>query len=229
MPRPTRDQPQLTRQLIEDTALLLIDAEGLERMSMRRLARALGVAPGSLYHWIPNKKALLEVLYVRALQTIELPASDASLDWRAELRRVCHSFRALWLQHPGFVPVLIGHASVNRTELAFRERLDVALELAGVGDGIRLAAIEVLPAFLFGVMVSENRGDFSAERGEALRTLARTDPNAFPRMAHRTLPSPDHLFDSALQIIEFAIEGMRAETAGEASSAQAVEAEKAHR
>lgn len=208
MARPTSDQPQLSKRLIEDTALLLIDAEGLEKMSMRRLARQLGVAPGSLYHWIPNKKALLDDLCARALATVDLPPPDPSIDWRAELRRVCHSFRSLWLTHPGFVPVLIQHSGPNPTELMLHERLDAALESAGVEAGHRAAAIEVLPAFLFGVMVSEHRGDFSRQRAEAMQAIAQQAPDTFPRMVSRGYVPADVMFEKTLQFLIFAIDGM---------------------
>ena len=60
--RPRTGEEPLTRERILSTALSMVDEEGIEALSMRRLARELGVDPMAIYHHLPNKRALLSGL-----------------------------------------------------------------------------------------------------------------------------------------------------------------------
>lgn len=88
----------LNRERVLDAARELADAEGIEALSMRRLAQPLGVEAMSLYHHVRNKHDLLGGLLDLAYAEIELPRGDG--DWRAEVRRTAISFHHVLLQHP---------------------------------------------------------------------------------------------------------------------------------
>ncbi|MFC4113754.1 TetR/AcrR family transcriptional regulator C-terminal domain-containing protein [Nonomuraea zeae] len=76
---------QLSQDLIVETGLRILDAEGLEALSMRRVAQELGTGPASLYAHVANKDELLELIYDRVLGEIELPEPDPSR-WKEQLR-----------------------------------------------------------------------------------------------------------------------------------------------
>lgn len=82
-PHPSKDgRKPLTRERIVDQAIMLLDVEGLEGLSMRRLGEALGVEAMALYHHFPNKEAMLDAVAARIIEEVGpglLPEDD---DWK---------------------------------------------------------------------------------------------------------------------------------------------------
>jgi AcrR family transcriptional regulator len=99
----------LSRDRVLAAAVDLADAEGLEAVTMRRLAAALGVEAMSLYHHLPGKDALLDGLLdtvVAEMGTAVAARSGEAADWREALRLRCLSAREVMLRHP-WVPGLM--------------------------------------------------------------------------------------------------------------------------
>jgi AcrR family transcriptional regulator len=97
----------LTRETIFSAALALIDAEGADALSMRRLARELGVEAMSLYHHVPNKQALIDGVVDLAL-TAQAPAPPPPAgDWRETVTAAVCSFRRALTTHPNVLPYMI--------------------------------------------------------------------------------------------------------------------------
>jgi AcrR family transcriptional regulator len=99
----TEKEP-LTRARILGCALALIDRDGLESLSMRKLAAQLGVAPMSLYNHIPGKDALLEGVTETLLAEIDISLPEDG--WAETLRSAVLSFRRVLLDHPHAVPLI---------------------------------------------------------------------------------------------------------------------------
>jgi AcrR family transcriptional regulator len=102
LPRPRT--PLLSRTRIRDAALALIDAHGLEALSMRSLARELGVQAPSLYSHFPNKDAVLDA--VANLLTRQVDTSGFEHGWRTGLERWGRSYHAALHAHPNAAPVV---------------------------------------------------------------------------------------------------------------------------
>lgn len=99
----------LTRDLILRRALEIVDAEGIEALSMRRLARELGVEAMSLYHHFTNKEAILAGVIDMALSE-EAPAGPLSQDgWQATVKAAVLGFRRVLVKHPNVLPVMAAH------------------------------------------------------------------------------------------------------------------------
>jgi AcrR family transcriptional regulator len=96
---------RITRDVVLAAALELIDRDGVEGLSMRRLARVLGRDPMILYRHAPNKAALLDGVAETVLAQLKVDPADP--DWAAQLRAVAHGYRALALAHPRVVPLLV--------------------------------------------------------------------------------------------------------------------------
>ncbi|HEY3035458.1 MAG TPA: TetR family transcriptional regulator, partial [Streptosporangiaceae bacterium] len=109
---------KITREVVLATALEIIDADGAEALSMRRLARALGRDPMILYRHAPNKAALLDGVAETVLA--QLTVDPAGPDWAAQLRTVARGYRRLALAHPHVVPLLVTRPLA--TPLALRPR-----------------------------------------------------------------------------------------------------------
>ncbi|MCX4750054.1 TetR/AcrR family transcriptional regulator C-terminal domain-containing protein [Kitasatospora sp. NBC_01287] len=109
---------KLSRERMLACALEIIDREGIEKMSMRRLARALGHDPMSLYRYAANKAALLDGVAETVLDELTVDPTDP--DWPAQLRAVARQYRRLALTHPNVVPLLVTRPLA--TPLALRPR-----------------------------------------------------------------------------------------------------------
>ena len=96
---------QLSRSMILQTALAIIDRDGVDGLSMRRLSDALGRDPMVLYRHVPNKAAVLDGVVEIVLAQLSVDTADP--DWAAQLRTVAHDFRRLALAHPNVVPLLV--------------------------------------------------------------------------------------------------------------------------
>jgi AcrR family transcriptional regulator len=103
-PHPNGDG-KITRELVLATALEIIDADGVEGLSMRRLGRALGRDPMTLYRHAANKMALLDGVAELVLSQLTVDSSDP--DWVGQLRQVARDYRGLALAHPRVVPLLV--------------------------------------------------------------------------------------------------------------------------
>jgi AcrR family transcriptional regulator len=96
---------RITREVILATALEIIDRDGADALSMRKLARALDRDPMILYRRAPSKAALLDGVAESVLA--ELRVDPADPDWAGQLRVVARDYRALALAHPNMVPLLV--------------------------------------------------------------------------------------------------------------------------
>ena len=106
----TGRRPALTREQILTAAVAIIDAEGVEALTMRRLGQALDRDPMAIYRHAADKDALLDgvVEHVAAeLITSREPDSNGDENWEAVLHRTAHTFRRVALAHPHVVPLLL--------------------------------------------------------------------------------------------------------------------------
>jgi AcrR family transcriptional regulator len=109
---------KITRELVLATAVELIDRDGADALSMRRLAAALDRDPMILYRHAPSKAALLDGVVETVLSQLHVDPADP--DWTAQLRVVARAYRALALAHPNVVPLLVTRPLA--TPLALRPR-----------------------------------------------------------------------------------------------------------
>jgi AcrR family transcriptional regulator len=119
-PRSTRDRPAkapLSEDAIVDAALAILEAEGLEAVSMRRIAAALDTGAGSLYVYVKGRDGLLEAMFDRIIAAVKLETPDPSR-WRAQLHNLLERTRAELVRHPGMAAATM--IDPPRTEVAMR-------------------------------------------------------------------------------------------------------------
>ncbi|MGW6424514.1 TetR/AcrR family transcriptional regulator [Nocardia sp. NPDC055053] len=97
--------PLLSRERIRDTALTLIDRDGLAEVSMRKLAAELGVQAASLYGHYPNKDDLFDDIATGIMSHVDTSAFDTER-WDEALAAWARSYRSALVAHPNFVPYL---------------------------------------------------------------------------------------------------------------------------
>src|SRR5690349_8213246 len=169
MPRPPAgrtvqdgDAPRdgkITREVVLATALEIIDRDGADGLSMRRLARALDRDPMILYRHAPNKAALLDGVAETVLAQLKVDPADP--DWAGQLRAVARDYRALALAHPHVVPLLVTRPLAKPLALrppgTLRPLEDVLalLTRAGFSGADALHIYRALFGFLHGHVLNE--------------------------------------------------------------------------
>ena len=103
--RRSRDAAGPTRQSTLHAALEIIDQEGIEALSMRRLGNKLGRDPMSIYRHAATKSALLDLVAESVLAELSVDVTDE--DWAGQLRSLARQFRGLALAHPNLVGLLV--------------------------------------------------------------------------------------------------------------------------
>jgi AcrR family transcriptional regulator len=148
----------LTRDQVLDTALALAEDQGLDAVSMREVARRLGVTPMALYRHVGDKQALLDGVVERLLD--ELPAPDPSLPPEERLRAFARALRETARRHPVAFGMLLRRPATTPASLRARERVYVALRDAGVPEDLVPRVERLVSTFMLGFAASEAGGRF---------------------------------------------------------------------
>jgi len=141
-------RPKITRPTILAKALELVDAEGLEALSMRRLGTACGVEAMSLYNHVADKAEVLDGIVDDLYATVALPASTA--DPVADLEALARAWRQAWKRHPRALPLVATRPVQGPQGLRFAEAVLEALARAGIRGLEALYGLSSLAAFLVG-------------------------------------------------------------------------------
>lgn len=195
----------LSREQVLAAAVRLIDADGLEALTMRHMGRELGRDPMALYRYTPNRAALLDGVAEQVLDELDIPTNGS--EWQLELRRIAHDFRALALAHPHVVPLLVTRPPM--TPLGLRplgtlrplERILGLLTNAGFPPADALHVYRTYFGFLFGSVLNELQevGQDTEESEYLLRLgLHRLPAEEFPHL--RGLVSELVRFDGAAEL-----------------------------
>ncbi|MFD7438025.1 TetR/AcrR family transcriptional regulator [Streptomyces sp. NPDC059861] len=148
------DQPALSRDAIVRAAVEVLDTEGVDALSMRKLGARLNAAATSLYRHVATKDELMELAVDEAAAEIHVPPAD-SPDWRAAVTEAAQSFRTTALRHPWLSSVLgqAGLAYLGPNLMSFSERL--AALFAGAGFAEPSRAIDTLLSYVIGMSSTE--------------------------------------------------------------------------
>lgn len=177
----------LTRERVIETALRLVDDEGLDALTRRRLGQELGRDAMALYRYAPDRASLLDGIVELVLDQLEIPAEGQ--DWQTQLTRTAHDFRRLGLAHPHVVNLIITRPLA--TPLGLRplgtlrplERMLGILTDAGLTPPQALKVYRLYIGFLHGHMLTELQEIVAdpEETSDLLRLgLQRLPPRDFP-------------------------------------------------
>jgi AcrR family transcriptional regulator len=157
----------LTRDRVLRAAVALADDRGLEELTMRSLAKDLGVEAMSLYNHVANKGDLLDGMIELVFSEIEPPAMGG--DWKAELRRRAVSTRAALLRHRWAVGEMEGRTGHGPSNMRVHDSILGCLRAAGFSIEMTVHAMSVQDAYIYGFalqqtdMSSQTAEDFAAE------------------------------------------------------------------
>jgi AcrR family transcriptional regulator len=158
---------RLSRDRVLRTAIALADERGLSELTMRKLAKELGVEAMSLYNHVANKDDLLDGMIDIVFSEIDAPAADG--DWKAELRKRAVSTREALRRHPWAVGEMEGRSNHGPSNLRIHDAVLGCLRGAGFSIEMTVRAYSVQDSYIYGFalqqtdMSSETPEDFAAE------------------------------------------------------------------
>ncbi|MDQ2678696.1 MAG: TetR/AcrR family transcriptional regulator C-terminal domain-containing protein [Actinomycetota bacterium] len=176
---PTERAP-LNRARIARAALELIDAEGLEKLTMRRLAGRLDVEAMSLYHHVGDKSDLLVAVADVVLDEI---AGSTDPDWRTRVIEVLAQFRAACLAHPGAVPLVVATGFTTPSALMPIDTMLGGLAQAGLDQEHQVRCFRLLLSFALG-SISCELAEMGGHTGEGSATPLVPDVDAGAQLPH---------------------------------------------
>jgi AcrR family transcriptional regulator len=187
---PTRNSSRkgrapLSRERVLRAAIALADERGAGELTMRKLAKELGVEAMSLYNHVANKDDLLDGMIDIVFGEIEVPAPGG--DWKAELRKRALSTREVLARHPWAIGEMEGRTSHGPSNLRVHDAVLGCLRAAGFSIEMSVHAYSVQDAYIYGFalqesdMSSETPEDFAAEAQRQMRDYEDMLPD-FPHL-----------------------------------------------
>ncbi|MFJ1730911.1 TetR/AcrR family transcriptional regulator [Streptomyces sp. NPDC088254] len=126
-------KPALSRRWIVDTAVRIMRAEGLGKVTMRRLAQELDTGPASLYVYVANTAELHAAVLDSLLGEVDLTGRDGGEDWREQLRAVMTSYTQVLFEHPQLARAALVARPSGENYLRLVERILDLLAQSGAG------------------------------------------------------------------------------------------------
>ncbi|NUO58718.1 MAG: TetR/AcrR family transcriptional regulator [Hamadaea sp.] len=156
-------RPAHRRADIAATAVRLADADGLDAVSLRRVAAELGTGPATLYRYIVNKDELFDLMVDAVLGEADPP--EPTGDWRTDLSAVASAQRELVLRHPWLAGLPASRPSLGPNGLAWQEAMYATLAGLGLTADETLLRVQTVLTFVRGHVIDE-----LAEREAARRS-----------------------------------------------------------
>jgi len=187
--RSTRDRPAkapLSAGVVVDAALAILQSEGLEAVTMRRVAAALDTGAASLYVYVSGREGLLQAMLDRVITTIELEAPDPA-HWRDQLHSLLQRMHQALVAHPGIAALTLADPPTTEAVLLLTENLLGILLAGGIDAQDAAWACDI---FVLLVTAAAREDDVRRPRGgdggsheqadEIYKTLDGLPPGRFP-------------------------------------------------
>ena len=221
--RPARER--LTRERIVDATFRVLDAGGLDAVSMRSVADALGTGPASLYAHVSGREELLSLLVERLAGEMRLPEPDPER-WQAQIKELVRELHSVLLAHRDLARVRLGNAPLGEDALRVSDRLIEILGLGGLPKPVIAHAAELLPLYAVATAYEQSLHHERSATEDGARYLEEVDaylaalpPDRFPHLAalapELAGADPGERFEFGLDVLVagLAAYGRRASTA----------------
>jgi AcrR family transcriptional regulator len=192
--RSTRGRPAkapLSEDAVVDAALAILRSDGLEAVTMRRVAAALDTGAMSLYVYVSGRDGLLQAMLDRVIATVELEAPDPSR-WRAQLHSLLQRMHEALVAHPGIAAMTLADPPATEAVLLLAENLLGILLAGGLDPQDAAWACDIFVLLVTGVASEDDvrrprgRSDDRDPQGhidELRETFAGLPPDRFPLIA----------------------------------------------
>jgi AcrR family transcriptional regulator len=198
-PRSTRDRPAkppLSEDAILDVAMRILREEGLDAVTMRRLAGELDTGPASLYVYISGRDALRNALLDRVAGMVELEEPDPSR-WREQVVRFAERMLRALEAYPGIATVAVANPPTGEGALRVADNLAGLLRAGGIRDRDVAWACDILPLI---ITASAVEAAVHEQRGN-------TEPDVVDRLAEVFLALPADRYPHIAALAEDLVSG----------------------
>jgi AcrR family transcriptional regulator len=178
-------KPALTRQGIVDTALRVLRAECLERVTMRRLAHELDTGAASLYVYVRDTAELHALILDELLDDVDLTVVSAAGSWRERLVAVLWSYTRVLIDHSGLASSALVTRPSGPGYLHLLERVLALLDEGGLAPGRSAWAADLLLHFATSTAVEQGARNRAIDADEDERSAAASrqlPPDALPHI-----------------------------------------------
>ena len=205
----------LSQEGIVEAALRVLETDGYDALSMRRVASELDTGAASLYAHVANKDELLKLVIDRVFGSVELPAPDPDL-WLEQVREMMRGTRRLLQAHPGIARAMLGQVPFGPSGLRIVEGFMALLCAGDLPDQVAAWAADVVSLYVVASVFEEDirfsqHGDTSLADveawGEQMKAYIQSLPAAtFPHLVALAEPmfesgGPDGRFEFGLDLM----------------------------
>ncbi|MFD9940400.1 TetR/AcrR family transcriptional regulator C-terminal domain-containing protein [Nonomuraea sp. NPDC059023] len=198
----------LERAQIVDAALALVRREGVDALTIRRLAAEVGAARMALYRHVADKDAILDLVADEVARQV-IPDEASRGPWEERLRHLAHSMRAVLREHPGIAERAMSRVNAGPGGLRIADTIADILATAGLDDQAAARYYLIFVDLVLGRVQREVHGDptapernaelfVAAEAGEGMKQLKALLPSL-------RAVTPDQIFGAELDMVIGAI------------------------
>jgi len=152
---------KLSRDGLMKAAVALADRDGIDSVTMRKLAEELDAGAMSLYYHVPNKDALLDGMVDIVFSEIELPSTD--VDWKTAMRRRAISTRQALRRHPWALGRMEATTAPGPADLRLHDAVLRCLRVAGFSVDMAVQAYSVQDAYIYGFALQDRALPFGTQ------------------------------------------------------------------
>jgi AcrR family transcriptional regulator len=210
----------LSQAAIVDTALDIVDREGLDALTMRTVAHALGTGPASLYAHVASKDQLVELLVERVIGEVESGGEPDPEHWAEQLKQTARTMRKVFASHGDLARASFGRIPVGENALQSAEWMTAVLRAGGLADSVAGLAVDLLALYVMSIAYEDglavaagaSEAEF-AEFVEQLRSYYATLPaDRFPNLSalagELTAGDGDTRFEFGLEVLVRGLEAV---------------------
>jgi AcrR family transcriptional regulator len=168
----------LTKERVLQAAVALADEDGIESLTMRRLAEALDIEAMSLYYHVANKDEILDGMVDHAFREIDLSSSD--FDWKLAMRQRAISVREVLSLHPWAINLMQSRTNPGPALLQHHNAVIGTLREAGFSVEMTAHAFSALDAYIYGFVAQEMSLPFDTSSSEEAAEIAAVILENFP-------------------------------------------------
>jgi AcrR family transcriptional regulator len=206
-------QRTLTKQAIVDAALAIVDEEGLDALTMRSVASALGTGPASLYAHVASKDELIEAVVEQVIGELPLEEAPDPDRWMEQILQMARDMRAMWAGHQDLARASFARIPLGENALAGSEWMIAVMRVGGLSDRAIALGVDLLALYIgaiayedslesFGELAPEQVAEFIAElRGYFQALPADRFPGVVALAGALTEADGDERFEFGLEVL----------------------------
>ena len=211
--RKTETRPRLNRQIVLQTALELADRDGIDALTMRKLAQELRVEAMSLYHHVANKVELLDGMIDLVFAEIDLPIQKNA--WKSAMRDRAISALKVLIGHPWALSLMESRTAPGCANLRHHNAVLACLRANGFSVAATAHAYSILDSYIYGFALGQLNLPFQTadQAAEVLETvMVQMTPSEYPylmEIAVEHVLKPGYTYANEFEIgLELILEGL---------------------